>query len=62
MALPERVKTKMKEAGLKEVNKPQRLPSSDTSGKSHHVMASENNKYKYIKFGQKGVKTNQTVG
>ena len=62
MALPERVKTKMKEAGLKEVNKPQRLPSSDTSCKSHHVMASENNKYKYIKFGQKGVKTNQTVG
>ena len=62
MALPERVKNKMKEVGLKAVNKPQRLSSSDTSGKSHHVMASEGGKYKYIKFGQKGVKTNQTVG
>ena len=62
MALPERVKNKMKEVGLREVNKAQRLPASDTSGKSHHVMASEGGKYKYIKFGQKGVKTNQTVG
>ena len=62
MALPERVKNKMKEVGLREVNKPQRLPSSDRSGKSHHVMASEGGKYKYIKFGQRGVKTNQTVG
>ena len=62
MALPDRVKNKMKEVGLKAVNKPQRLSSSDTSGKSHHVMASEGGKYKYIKFGQKGVKTNQTVG
>ena len=62
MSLPERVKTKMKEAGLRAVNKAQRLPASDTSGKSHHVMASEGGKYKYIKFGQKGVKTNQTVG
>ena len=39
MAIPERVKNKMKEVGLREVNKPQRL--SDSSGKSHHVMASE---------------------
>ena len=62
MSLPERVKTKMKQEGLREVNKAQRLPASDTSGKSHHVMASEGGKYKYIKFGQKGVKTNQTVG
>jgi len=60
MAIPERVKNKMKEVGLKAVNKPQRL--NDSSGKSHHVMASEGGKYKYIKFGQKGVKTNQTVG
>ena len=44
MAIPERVKTKMKKEGLKAVNKPQRLPSSDTSGKSHHVMASEGGK------------------
>lgn len=60
MAIPERVKNKMKAVGLKGVNKPQRL--NDDSGKSHHVMASEDGKYKYIKFGQKGVKTNQTAG
>ena len=46
MALPERVKNKMKDVGLREVNKAQRLPASDTSGKSHHVMASEGGKYK----------------
>ena len=55
MAIPERVKTKMKDAGLKGVNKPQRL--NDDSGKSHHVMASEGGKYKYIKFGEKGAST-----
>lgn len=55
MSIPERVKTKMKDAGLKGVNKPQRL--NDDSGKSHHVMASEGGKYKYIKFGEKGAKT-----
>ena len=60
MSIPERVKNKMKDVGLKGVNKPQRL--NDSSGKSHHVMASEGGKYKYIKFGQKGVKTNQTAG
>ncbi len=60
MSIPERVKTKMKDAGLRAVNKPQRL--SDNSSKSHHVMASEGGKYKYIKFGQEGVKTNQTAG
>ena len=60
MSIPERVKTKMKDAGLKAVNKPQRL--NDSSSKSHHVMASEGGKYKYIKFGQEGVKTNQTAG
>ena len=45
MALPERVKNKMKDVGLRAVNKAQRLPDSDTSGKSHHVMASEGGKY-----------------
>ena len=49
-----------KKKGLKGLNKPQRL--NDDSGKSHHVMAFENKKGKYIKFGQKGVKTNQTAG
>ena len=60
MAIPERVKNKMKELGLKGVNKPKRTPDHPT--KSHVVMASEGGKYKYIKFGQKGVKTNQTAG
>jgi hypothetical protein len=55
MAIPERVKTKMKSAGLKKVNKAQAL--SDDSGKSHHVMASEGGRYKYIKFGEKGAST-----
>ena len=55
MAIPERVKTKMKDAGLKGVNKPQRL--NDDSGKSQHVMASEGGKYKYIKLGEKGAST-----
>ena len=57
MALPERVKNKMKDVGLRAVNKAQRLPDSDTSGKSHHVMASEGGKYKFIKFGEKGAST-----
>jgi hypothetical protein len=49
-----------KKKGLKGLNKPQRL--NDSSGKSHHVMAFEGKKAQYIKFGQKGVKTNQTAG
>ena len=49
-----------KKKGLKGLNQAQRL--NDDSGKSHHVMAFENNKAKYIKFGQKGVRTNQTAG
>ena len=49
-----------KKKGLSTVNKPQRLKDHKT--KSHHVMAFENKKSKYIPFGQKGVKTNQTAG
>ena len=49
-----------KKKGLKGLNQAQRL--NDDSGKSHLVMAFENNKAKYIKFGQKGVRTNQTAG
>ena len=59
MAIPERVKTKMKEEGLRGVNKPKRTPKHPT--KSHCVMASEGGKYKFIRFGQQGVRTNQTV-
>ena len=56
MAIPERVKTLMKKYGLEGVNKPKRL-RNDPSGKSHVVMASENGKYKLIKFGEKGAET-----
>tara|TARA_X000001316_G_C909133_1_gene24933 strand:+ start:401 stop:709 length:309 start_codon:yes stop_codon:yes gene_type:complete len=59
MSIPERVKTKMKNAGLREVNKPQRL--KDSTSKSHHVMAryreGNETKYKYIKFGDENAKT-----
>ena len=54
MAIPERVRTKMREEGLSGINKPKRTPKHPT--KSHCVMASENGKYKFIRFGQQGVK------
>ena len=49
-----------KKKGLKGINQSQRLKKDPE--KSHHVMAFENNKAKYMKFGEKGVKTNQTAG
>ena len=54
MAIPERVKTQMKENGLSGVNKPKKTPSHKT--KSHVVMAKEGDTYKLIRFGQQGVK------
>jgi len=53
MSIPERVKNKMKEEGLKGVNKPKKTPSHKT--KSHAVMAKEGETYKFIRFGQQGV-------
>ena len=41
-------------------NKPKRTPNH--SKKSHVVKACEGGKEKVIRFGQQGVKTNQTVG
>lgn len=41
-------------------NKPKRTPGHPT--KSHIVVAKEGSKVKTIRFGQQGVKTNQTVG
>jgi len=55
MSIPERVKNKMKELGLKGVNKPKRTPDHPT--KSHVVMASEGGKYKVIRFGEQGAST-----
>ncbi len=52
MAIPERVRNKMKEEGLKGVNKPKRTPNHPT--KSHVVVAKEGDKVKTIRFGQQG--------
>lgn len=45
---------------LEGVNKPKRTPSHPT--KSHVVLAKDGEQVKLIRFGQQGVKTNQTVG
>jgi hypothetical protein len=47
-------------AGVTGFNKPKRTPGHPA--KSHIVVAKEGNKIKTIRFGQQGVKTNQTVG
>ena len=53
MAVPERVKSKIKELGLSGVNKPKKTPSHAT--KSHVVMEKEGDTYMVIRFGQQGV-------
>ena len=53
MAVPERVKNKIKELGLSGVNKPKKTPSHAT--KSHVVMAKQGETYKVIRCGQQGV-------
>ena len=60
MAHEERKKSLLKKYGLSGVNKPKRTPSHKT--KSHVVLAQKGHKIKLIRFGQQGVKTNQTVG
>lgn len=55
----EAVRNKLEKYGLSGVNKPKR---STHNGKSHIVLAKEGDKVKLIRFGQAGVKTNQTVG
>lgn len=47
-------------AGVSGYNKPKRTSNHPT--KSHVVVAKSNGKVKTIRFGQQGVKTNQTVG
>ena len=47
-------------AGVTGFNKPKRTPNHAT--KSHVVVAKQGDKVKTIRFGQQGVKTNQTVG
>jgi hypothetical protein len=55
MATPDRVKNQMAKNNLAGVNKPKRTP--DHPKKSHMVMASENGKYKLIRFGEQGADT-----
>ena len=52
--------SRLTRAGVEGYNKPKRTPSHPT--KSHIVVAKEGTKVKTIRFGQQGVKTNQTVG
>ena len=52
--------SKLTRAGVSCYNKPKRTPSHPT--KSHVVVAKEGDKTKLIRFGQQGVKTNQTAG
>jgi len=51
---------RLERAGVTGFNKPKRTPSHPT--KSHVVVAKEGDQVKLIRFGQQGVKTNQTVG
>jgi hypothetical protein len=53
------IKSMLDRYGLDGVNKPKRQTSG---GKSHVVLAKEGDEVKLIRFGQAGVKTNQTVG
>jgi len=55
----EAIKNKLEKYGLQGVNKPKR---STHNGKSHIVLAKDGDQVKLIRFGQAGVKTNQTVG
>lgn len=50
----------LKKHNLSGVNKPKATPSHPK--KSHIVLAKEGDTTKLIRFGQQGVKTNQTVG
>ena len=52
--------SKLKKYGVSGYNKPKRTPNHRT--KSHVVVAKQGDQIKTIRFGQQGVKTNQTVG
>ena len=51
---------RLKRAGVKAYNTPKRTPGHPT--KSHIVVAKKGDQIKTIRFGQQGVKTNQTAG
>lgn len=52
--------SRLSKAGVSGYNQPKRTPSHPT--KSHVVVAKVGDIIKTIRFGQQGVKTNQTVG
>ena len=52
--------TRLERAGVEGFNKPKKTPSHPT--KSHIVVAKSGDEVKLIRFGQQGVKTNQTAG
>jgi hypothetical protein len=52
--------SRLERAGVEGFNKPKRTPSHPT--KSHIVVAKQGEEVKTIRFGQQGVKTNQTAG
>ena len=52
--------SRLTKAGVSGYNKPKRTPSHPK--KSHVVVAKVGDKVKTIRFGQQGVKTNQTAG
>lgn len=58
--MPLKKDSRLVKAGVSGYNKPKRTPSHPT--KSHVVVAKEGDQVKTIRFGQQGVKTNQTVG
>jgi hypothetical protein len=52
--------SRLDRAGVEGFNKPKKTPSHPT--KSHIVVAKQGDQIKTIRFGQQGVKTNQTAG
>ena len=52
--------SRLERAGVEGFNKPKKTPSHPT--KSHIVVAKQGDQIKTIRFGQQGVKTNQTAG
>jgi hypothetical protein len=58
--MPIKKDSRLTRAGVSGFNKPKATPSHPK--KSHIVVAKEGDKVKTIRFGQAGVKTNQTAG
>lgn len=58
--MPKKKDSRLSKVGVTGFNKPKRTPSHPK--KSHVVVAKVGETIKTIRFGQQGVKTNQTVG